>query len=78
MTKVIWVIPEDKMRRFDAEYQKMIETIPKELWEDKNYMPSWDSELPFPLFSRSFTKGLPNEYREHIRNIFNRIIKDHP
>jgi hypothetical protein len=75
MSKIVWVIPEERRRKFDEDYQKMIKNAPEELWIGKDYMPYWDSELPFPIFSKSFTNDLPNEYRQYIRNIYDRIFK---
>lgn len=74
MNKIIWIIPEEKRKKIEEAYQKMIENAPKELWKGKEYMPYWDSELPFPVFSKSFLNDLPNDYKQFIRNIFDRIL----
>jgi hypothetical protein len=74
MSKVIWAVPEEKRKKFDQVYSKIIEEAPKEYWEGTNYMPIWYSELRFPLFRRKFIQNLPNEYRQKINDLYDSII----
>jgi len=75
MKDVIWVISEEKRKRFDEQYENIIKQIPPEFLKNNDYMPYWFSEFNFPNFNRSFIEELPNNYRQEISNLCNKIIK---
>jgi len=75
MKDIIWVIPEEKRKRFNEGYERIIKKIPDVYLKNNNYMPLWFSEFSFPSFSRSFIEDLPNNYRQEISDLYEKIIK---
>lgn len=75
MEDLTWLISEDKRREFDLKYHKLILSIPKALWEERDYMPYWYSELPFPTIRKEFLDQLPFEHRNAIRDLYIGILK---
>lgn len=75
MNNIVWEIPEEKRKQFENQYQNILESVQEDLWSNKDYMPYWYSDLPFPVFSKLFLNELPGEIQKKIKNIFNNVIK---
>ncbi len=75
MKDINWVIPEKKRKLFDEQYVSIIKRIPSEFLKSNDYMPYWCSEFSFPNFNRSFIEQLPQNFRQDISNLYNKIIK---
>ena len=74
MEEITWLISKEKRERFNQEYEKLITEIPREFVNDFDYMPYWCSEFLFPSFNRIFIEQLPNNYRQDINNLYEKVI----
>lgn len=70
MDNIIWAVPQKKREQFTTKYLTMIQDVEKELWQNKDYMPYWYSELPYPLFSKAYLNDLPIQIGAKIKNLY--------
>lgn len=74
MSNVVWLVSKEKRDAFENSYVDFIQSLPKEIWKDEDYMPTWDSRLSFPLLQRSFVSKLSNSDIKNIQNLYDTII----